>query len=671
LQIREAIAAHELRHWQQVLEPVIVAWNGNLRKIELHIPAASENHSATCTLRSENDRTGQSFAVHFKSLRTLKRSQIDGVSFVAKELSFPACSVTHDASRLTHSLPYGYYYLAVEIAGHTATALIISAPRKSYSDRSLQKSWGAFLPLYAAHSQESWGAGNFADWQKLSEWVASLGGRVVSTLPLLAAFLSRPVCEPSPYSPASRLFWNEFYLDIPAIPEFAHCKAAQKLVHSTSFQQQLTRFRQSRLIDYAAESVARRRVLEKLARFFFETDLPRRKQFAQFLHDRPQVEDYAKFRAACDHTNLPWQQWPQRMHDGNLQSGDYSESDKNYHLYAQWLAHEQIAALTHNCRALGVQFYLDLPLGVHLAGYDLWRERGAFATAATVGAPPDAFFSKGQNWGFSPLHPQRLREQGYRYLRDVLQHHMRHTGMLRLDHVMSLHRLYWIPPGCSATQGAYVSYPAEDFYAILSLESHRHKTIIVGENLGTVPNEVNRAMTRHRLRRMYVLQFAQSANPRAALAKPPLHSVASLNTHDMPTFAAHWRGRDIQDRVKLGLLTKIEAQKEHARRAKLNLALVKFLQANGFLNSNHEVIQIVQGCLSWLYDSPSDLVLINLEDLSAETLPQNVPGTSSERPNWRRKARLSLEQIRSKSRLKRMLTQLHAVSKQPSNNTPL
>jgi 4-alpha-glucanotransferase len=229
---------------------------------------------------------------------------------------------------------------------------------------------------------------------------------------------------------------------------------------------------------------------------------------------------------------------------------------------------------------------------------------------------------------------------------------MRQTGMLRLDHVMSLHRLYWIPQGHSAKEGAYVTYPAEELYAILSLESHRHKTALVGENLGTVPKEVNDAMARHGLRQMYVIQFAQRANPSTALAKPPPRSVASLNTHDMPTFAAHWRGFDIDDRADLGLFTKTEARKEHARRAELNRALAKFLQRKGLITGeirdragSIRPAKILKACLRWLRANPVELVLVNLEDLWEEEDPQNVPGTSIERPNWRRKARLSVEEI--------------------------
>jgi 4-alpha-glucanotransferase len=693
-QIRDALVEHELNHWQKILEPVIIAWDQskvdprrtsslsltprfsgvpdhpttgmncfNSFPTVLRIPAALESHLANCTLCLEPGQT-RTFTIRLKNLRTLTQTRLAGTTFIAKE--FPLSLLFH-ASRITPQLPHGYHQLQIETAGHLSSSLIISAPIKSFSTNSEFKPWGAFLPMYATHSRDSWGAGNFGDWQKLTQWIASLGGEVISTLPLLAAFLDRPVCEPSPYSPASRLFWNEFYLDLTAIPEFSRCKSAQELVHSAPFQRQLGRLRSSSLIDYRTEMAARRQVLEKLARFFFETDSSRRKQFTRFLRQRPQVEDYAQFRAACDRTNLPWEKWPQRMRNGHLHSSDFSEATKNYHLYVQWLAHEQVTALTIDCRARGLQFYLDLPLGVHPAGYDLWREREAFATGANVGAPPDAFFSKGQDWGFTPLHPQRLREQGYRYLREVLGFQMRETGMLRLDHVMSLHRLYWIPQGYSAKEGAYVTYPAEELYAILSLESHRHKTVLVGENLGTVPEEVNDAMARHGLRQMYVVQFAQSANPRAALAKPLPRSVASLNTHDMPTFAAHWRGLDIDDRMNLDLFTKAEARKEHARRAKLNRALAKFLLRKGLLKNETRnsvslspAAAILKACLCWLRASPAELVLVNLEDIWEEKNPQNVPGTSVERPNWRRKARLTVEDMRASQQIRQIFRALRS-----------
>jgi anti-sigma regulatory factor (Ser/Thr protein kinase) len=203
------------------------------------------------------------------------------------------------------------------------------------------------------------------------------------------------------------------------------------------------------------------------------SESPRRQEFRNFLRAKPNAADYAEFRAACEQTGTSWRHWEERMRHGKLQSGDYSERARNYHLYAQWVAEEQITALAQRCQQKGVHFYLDLPNGVHLDGYDVWRQMDLFAVRAAAGAPPDVFFSLGQNWGFPPLHPERLRRRGYCYFIDFVRLHMQHTGLLRLDHILGLHRVYWIPPGAPPTLGAYVSYPADEFQAILSLESHR------------------------------------------------------------------------------------------------------------------------------------------------------------------------------------------------------
>ncbi|HSU56148.1 MAG TPA: 4-alpha-glucanotransferase, partial [Candidatus Dormibacteraeota bacterium] len=259
------------------------------------------------------------------------------------------------------------------------------------------------------------------------------------------------------------------------------------------------------------------------------------------------------------------------------------------------------------------------------------------------------FFSKGQNWGFPPLHPERIREQHYDYVRQYLQFQMRHAGMLRIDHVMGLHRLYWIPSGSSATEGAYVRYNAEEFYALLSLESHRHQTLLVGENLGTVPPEVNEAMKRHALRGMYVLQFEQRADPKKALKPPRTQVVASVNTHDTPTFAAHLRGEDIKLVAQLGLFSRTEAARQIKGRFKLVKALSHFLRSRtkkiSRLTNREGSLDLLGACLEWLANSQAEFVLVNLEDLWSEIEPQNVPGTSDEVPNWRRKARLTIEEI--------------------------
>jgi 4-alpha-glucanotransferase len=647
--IRDSLRETKLRSWKRCVEPVIVAWDKRPTKIELRVAANSAGKSARCELKLENGET-RKFILATRDAQNANSTNADSISHrdfsgSLKEITLPA-------------LPFGYHALEVEIGKQRADALVISAPTKSFSPRRVRE-WGFFLPMYAAHSKQSWGAGNFSDWQQLSEFAGSLGAGVSASLPLLAAFLDHPVCEPSPYSPASRLFWNEFYLDIPAIPEFARCAAAKKLVQSASFQNRLARFREQSVIDYKAQWRARRQVLELLAHSFFAEKSSRTSEFENFLKRRPEVEDYARFRAVCDHTKVSWRAWPRRMRDGNLRDNDCDERVRKFHCYTQWLAQEQLSRVLKNCRERGVKFYLDLPLGVNSDGYDVWRERESFALDACVGAPPDAFFTKGQNWGFSPLHPLRIRELGYRYVRDFLAFQMRHTGMLRIDHVMGLHRLFWVPKNLPKGQGAYVNYPAEELMAILSLESHRHKTMIVGENLGTVPPEVNENMKRHGLRGMFVAQFEQRADANAALPRPPRRVVASINTHDTPTFAAHWRGLDLDDQLALGLISKKELAEKRVAGKKLNRSLAAFLASEGFLRGKKpEPKNILQVCLEWLAASPAEIVLVNLEDLWLEKNPQNVPGTSDERPNWRRKAKLTIEAIRKNREIKNALRTL-------------
>jgi 4-alpha-glucanotransferase len=561
-------------------------------------------------------------------------------------------------------LPFGYHILRIETTRATYESLIISARRKIYSNPALAKAWGVFLPMYAVHCRQSWGAGSFSDWRKFCEWIGAQGGTVAATLPVVASFLEHPVCEPSPYSPASRLFWNEFYVDPTSAPELGNCASAKRLIGSAQFKRKLGSFRKSEFVHYSGELELRRRVLERLAAEFFAKPGNRLEQLQQLLRECPEVKDYAAFRATCDHLKTSWHTWPERLKSGDLRPSDYPGELYNFYLYTQFLAHEQMGQVLQTCRNRGVNFYLDLPLGVNPDGFDPWRYREFFAQGANAGAPPDAFFTKGQDWGFAPLHPLRMREQHYRYVIDYLRFQMRHTGLLRIDHVMGLHRLYWVPHGFPASEGAYVSYPAEELYAILSVESHLHQTMIVGENLGTVPPEVNNSMERHGLRKMYVVQYEQRPDEKVALPNPPRKVVASLNTHDMPMFAAHWKGLDIDDRADLGLIASADIKREHAQRRKTICALTAFLRRKGFLKTKRpDARAVLRACLEFLAASEAEIVLINLEDLWLETRPQNVPGTSTERPNWGRKTKLTLEQISGSSEVREVLNLIASLRK--------
>ena len=618
--------------YQRFLDPVVVAWDGKLLDLKLRCAAKHAEEPIRYEVETEGGdrRTG---TCHTKPFTSAKAEVIDAVQYVARRTSLP------------EALPLGYHRLRLIIGQQTVETLLFSAPERAHgSPGDEHRTWGVFLPLYALQSETSWGAGDFSDLERLLGWTGSLGGKVVGTLPLLAAFLDGEPFDPSPYSPASRLFWNEFYIDVRHIPEFTRCPTAQSLVATEDFQAEIAALRNAPLVDYRRLMALKRRVLEELCRFLCGEQSERASAFHRFVASHPQAEDYARFRAAVERVKKPWMDWPEAQRDGILRPGDYQEAVKRYHLYAQWVAQEQIQCVAERTNGRGAELYLDFPLGVHRGSYDVWREKDVFASEVSGGAPPDDFFTKGQNWGFPPFHPDRLRASGYRYYIASLRHHLRFAGRLRIDHVMGLHRLYWIPPGLEPTEGVYVHYQPEEFYAILSLESHRHRSLIVGENLGTVPPYVNAAMAEHKIHGMYIGQFGIRPDPNRALEEVPPGTVASLNTHDTPTFAAFWAGRDIEDRLDLKLLDQAEAEKERRQRCLQREALIGFLRRRGWLgDESTEAETVLKAWLLQLASGPAELVLVNLEDLWLETRPQNVPGTWEDHPNWRRKAPYPLE----------------------------
>jgi len=280
-----------------------------------------------------------------------------------------------------------------------------------------------------------------------------------------------------------------------------------------------------------------------------------------------------------------------------------------------------------------------LPLGVHPESYDVWRNAQCYAKGSSGGAPPDRFFTKGQNWGFAPLHPAGLRADGYRHLGDIVRSHLRYAGILRIDHFMWLHRLYWIPQGAAASEGTYVQYPADEIYAVLCIESQKSQSMVVGEDLGTVPDYVRGRMKQHGIDRMYVAQFSFSGDAEKPLADPPENVLASVNTHDTPTWNSFWTAADVDDQVSMDLLTPEEADEERRNRAELRGKVGWAYQ------TEQKAEAILPKVLKQMAKSDARAVLVNLEDLWNEPLPQNTPGTGPERPNWKRRAKLSLEEM--------------------------
>ncbi|HEU4522682.1 MAG TPA: 4-alpha-glucanotransferase, partial [Thermoanaerobaculia bacterium] len=458
--------------WERMADPVTVVWGRRHPVVDLRLPQTESDGPVEWRLQLEDGTSREG------------RIELGGVPVGGTEDEFIGKTVV-----IPEKVPEGYHVLTLTAGAKTAETFIIASPMKAPPPK--QRSWGVFLPLYAVRSGRNWGAGDLGDMEAVRAWLNELGGGVVATLPLLAAFDD----EPSPYSPVSRLFWNELYLDLERLPEWS-----EGLGHDSTS----TALQNTDCVDYEKVVAARRPLIEMMARRFQPDEA-----FHRFASQG--AYGYAHFRAAKE---------------------DRDSAD--YHLYVQYRMAQQMRDTADHARRSGVGLYLDFPLGVNPAGYDAWKYSRAFATGATVGSPPDLFFTKGQNWGFPPFDPDAIREQRYDYFRACIRHHVSHAGILRLDHVMGLHRLFWIPEGGEAKDGVYVRYAEEELYAIVVLEARRHDCAIVGEDLGTVPAYVPRMMKRHGLRRMYVVQYEIKPEGEEPAGIPAADSVASINTHDMP-----------------------------------------------------------------------------------------------------------------------------------------
>lgn len=611
---------------RRATDAVSVAWDGRPAPLRLRLPPVVGEGRASFRLELEDGDVRRWSADLVEAPASTET--IEGETRVVRRVRIPS------------PLPLGVHRLSVRVGDVRAEVHIVAAPSRAASGGA-DRSWGMFLPLHALRWRGDWGIGDLSGLGHLSAWVGSEGGSVVGSTPILAAFLDEPF-EPGPYMPVSRRFWNELYVDPAALPDVADCAEARDLLRSPGFRSRVRALRRAPLVDYRGAMAAKREVLEVLARHAFERPA-RRREVEVLVGRRPDVADYARFRAAVERRGASWPEWPTARRRGRLSERDVDPDAVRYHLYAQWAAERQLRQLNGSGAA---SLYLDFPLGVHPGGYDTWSEGDAFVPDVSIGAPPDDFSPGGQGWGFPPPHPEGMRKGGYRYLRACLGHLLEAAGALRVDHVMGLHRLYWIPPGLAPTEGVYVRYRAEEQYAVFLLEAARHGAVVVGEDLGTVPAEVRAAMDRRGVRRSFVVQAELRARG-PAVPPPTPGSAASLNTHDMPTFLGFREGRDIQDRLARGVIDDREAAALRRERERLIRALDRFLRDRGFTRRRGELgaAEALTASLRHLAATDAGLVLVSAEDLWLEPEPQNVPGTTDERPNWRRRARYPLERM--------------------------
>ncbi|HWN19170.1 MAG TPA: 4-alpha-glucanotransferase [Gemmatimonadales bacterium] len=519
--------------------------------------------------------------------------------------------------RTARTLPAGYHRLTVETRGLVETCTVIAAPVQAWRRPGTHRSWGVGTHLAALRSARSRSLGDLQDLESLCRWVGERGGDLVTVLPLVPTF-NTGWPEPSPYSPVSRLFWSELILDLGD----SHRPAAAPAALDVTLGDAEVR------AALAGQPVPPPSELDK------------------------ELIRYARFRGAQVRLGRNWRDWLSAARVGNLTPDQVDPEEERFHLVAQTLARGQLRDLRQRLDHDGFRLGLDLAVGVHPDGYDPWSRQTLFGEGMSVGAPPDQGFPSGQDWGFSPVLPGASRREGHRYLAASIAHQAGLAGVLRVDHIMAWTRLYWIPHGFGLHDGTYVSYPAEELFAVLSLESNRHRCEVVGENLGTVPREIYQALPRHRIWGMYLAMFQASAGP--DVAPPTAADMALVGSHDTPTFAGWIKGNDIADRVRYGLLAEpgVPAVTEERLRA------IQWL-AEQLGSTVEDPRAFLIAVLEWLGQSNSPLVVPWLEDLWLEEESVNLPGTpSSVRPNWQRPMRRVLDEIFTDSEVDEILRRL-------------
>ena len=518
---------------------------------------------------------------------------------------------------LPRDLPLGYHRL--HPVHQTSETRLIVTPGRCYLPKSL-RCWGWAVQLYATRSSKSWGVGDLGDLRRLGEWSArALGAQLLLLNPLRA---SAPVVpqEPSPYLPTTRRFWNILYLKIAEVPGAKPSSALLRGLASAG--QALNKKRQ---IDYDRVFHLKMRALAELwARFPVEPN------FEQYRRRQGQgLTKFATFCALAERHGRNWRRWPsgyQQPDSSQVKKFQKEEANRvRFHEWLQWLLDEQV-------RRAGGQIGLmhDLPIGFDPGGADAWVWQDLLAKGATVGAPPDEFSADGQNWGLPPFVPYKLRAAAYDPFIETVRATLRHGRGLRIDHVMGLFRLFWIPEGMTAKQGAYVNYAVEDLLGILALESQRAGAVIVGEDLGTVEESMRKQLARHRILSYRLLWF-EKVPP----SQFPELALAAVTNHDLPTVKGLWTGSDLNEQRRLALKPNEEGLQEIHHRLCTMTRLKKKAPA----------AEVVERIYRLLGTAPSRLLMATLDDaLTVEERP-NLPGTTSERPNWALALPLPLERL--------------------------
>lgn len=669
--LTRGINACDSEAWHAPLPPVVVLREGEPGVVPLTLAACAVPAKATVIVLEESGAYHE-FPFHFADAAVVETRRIDGREVRRYHLALP------------FALPAGYHGLRLDTFDGGAARLIV-APPACYLPPGLAaggKRWGVSAQLYALKRTGDGGIGDFTALAELIDVAHGLGAAMVGLNPLHALSLQHPE-DASPYSPSSRLFLNPLYIDVTAIAEFARCTAAKALFESQ--RERLAALAAAPYVDYTGVAACKLAVLEALYADFAARKgaaaAARRQAFERFCTQHgDRLDRFALFEALSEHcAGAPWQHWPEPLRrPDSAEVGAFAAANAariGFFKYLQWQADEQLAAAQARARAAGMSIglYRDLAVGCARESGDAWGDQETIVQDAKIGCPPDPFNFLGQDWGVPPLHPQRLRQAAYEPFIAIIRANMRHAGALRIDHVMGLLHLFWIPADGKPAEGAYVAYPFEDLLAILALESHRNQCLVVGEDLGTVPMGFRERMAAANVLSYRVLYFEKDGDRFKRPGEYPAGALACVTTHDLATVDGFWQGADIDLKHRLQLYPSAEAEAgERAQRARDRRLLLDTLAGEGLLPADasdqaEPITPALAAALHrYLARSPASLLLVQVDDLSGEVEQINVPGTVDERPNWRRRLSLAVDQLAAAPVLRAMAPQLAERAEPPA-----
>lgn len=569
-----------------------------------------------------------------------------GWRITAGERTLAAGAAPPDEFALPDHLPFGTYRLRLTVAAagrqtqHETTLLV--CPECAYQGSFDHPLWALAVQLYGVRSKDNWGMGDFSDLAELIEIAADRGAAGIGLNPLHALFDDQPQ-QQSPYSPNSRLFLNILYIDVGAIPDFPGLRAS-------GLEAEVRRARKAERVDYPAVAAAKQRGLRLAYEVFRAHAKPvRRRDFEAFRAERGEdLLRFAAFEVLRRRFQRVWWEWPDEWRmpkaDALQKLRETDGEEIGFYEYTQWMADRQLAAcqeLAHR-RGMPIGLYLDLAVGVQAGSADVWSHQGAMLPSLSVGAPPDLLNTAGQNWGLAGFNPAGLEARQFEPFRQMLKSAMRHAGAVRLDHVLGLKRLFVIPQNMSAREGAYLRFPFEPLLAVAAQESVQNKAIVIGEDLGTVPEGFRETLADWGIWSYLVMLFERRAD---GSFKPPEEyrktALASFSTHDLSTFAGWRSGHDLDVKLALDMDPGETREERTAAYSALASALAEH-QLEGT-----EFLAIVR----FLAATPSRLLVISMEDVLEIQDQPNLPGTIDEHPNWRQRLPLTLEELRKDPRL--------------------